>query len=240
MQRECARYVNTRFAPVSGGHGAPIAPLSDDNNHGGMTAWHSDEDIWPLVSGGDSHKLSKGKDIVDGVGIVELYAALKQGQNVKQWYTQHSHQLANIDVRRFITFGVIKGFLYRVHKYAYATGYPAPAPQKTSIARAGSVDLLSPIPIVRAPSISLGNNNYHHHHHLIEERDREGDDDDATVDPDEDEDDESFTEGGSELPSRYLDGMHCFDQTCTELEISEKELTGRLKRYAEEVQIIHR
>lgn len=39
---------------------------------------------------------------------------------------------------------------------------------------------------------------------------------------------------------KYLDGMHCFDQICTELEVSERELTARLKRYPGEVLIIHR
>ncbi|RMJ22718.1 nitrogen permease regulator, partial [Aspergillus sp. HF37] len=80
-------------------------------------------EIWPPI-GGDGPDEDHG--VVDGVGIVELYASLKQGQSVKQWYVQHSHELANIDIRRFITFGIIKGFLYRVHKYAYATGLPAP------------------------------------------------------------------------------------------------------------------
>jgi hypothetical protein len=250
MQRECARYVNTRFAPGSATLNAPTTPLGDEHR-GVAAAWYSSEDIWPLVGGSDSHKVTKEReDIVDGVGIVELYAALKQGQSVKQWYSQHSHQLANIDVRRFITFGIIKGFLYRVHKYAYATGYPAPTPPKTSVARSGSVDLLSPIPPVRAPSISISNNygssSNSYHQRLVEEaerereREREEDDDGSAVDEDED-DDESDLEGGSGgLPSRFLDGMHCFDQICTELEISEKDLTGRLKRYPEEVQIIHR
>lgn len=40
--------------------------------------------------------------------------------------------------------------------------------------------------------------------------------------------------------SKYLDGLHCFDQICTELEISEKEITARLKRYPREVLIVHR
>ena len=39
---------------------------------------------------------------------------------------------------------------------------------------------------------------------------------------------------------KYLDGMHCFDQICTELEVSERELTARVKRYPGEVLIIHR
>ena len=54
----------------------------------------------------------------------------------------------------------------------------------------------------------------------------------------EDEDDEDYID--DKTLSKYLDGMHCFDQICTELEISEKEFTARLKRYPGEVLIIHR
>jgi hypothetical protein len=43
-----------------------------------------------------------------------------------------------------------------------------------------------------------------------------------------------------EVLAKYLDGTHCFDQICTELEMSERELTARLKRYPWEVLIIHR
>lgn len=53
-----------------------------------------------------------------------------------------------------------------------------------------------------------------------------------------DEDDEDDID--DRTLSKYLDGVHCFDQICTELEISEKELMSRLKRYPGEVQIIHR
>jgi hypothetical protein len=45
---------------------------------------------------------------------------------------------------------------------------------------------------------------------------------------------------GDDVLGRYLDGTHCFDQICTELEMSERELTARLKRYPGEVLILHR
>ena len=38
---------------------------------------------------------------------------------------------------------------------------------------------------------------------------------------------------------KYLDGTHCFDEICTDLMISEKELTARLKAWGD-VQIICR
>ncbi|KAI2702964.1 hypothetical protein DTO013E5_4803 [Penicillium roqueforti] len=100
------------------------------------------EEIWPLLGAEENSSTSTSPKtppntlhkpaIVDGAALVELYASLKQGQSVKQWYATHSRSLANIDIRRFITFGVIKGFLYRVHKYACATSQPAPPPRASS------------------------------------------------------------------------------------------------------------
>lgn len=58
---------------------------------------------------------------ISGLELVELYLDLKQGQNLKSFYIEHSETMDRLDVRRFITFGVIKGFLYRVHKYAITT-----------------------------------------------------------------------------------------------------------------------
>lgn len=38
-----------------------------------------------------------------------LYRSLNQGQSIKEWYVQHKHLLTNIDIRRFINFGVLRG-----------------------------------------------------------------------------------------------------------------------------------
>jgi len=60
--------------------------------------------------------------IVDGMELVELYCSLKQGLTLRTWCMDHAEIMGIIDVRRLITFGIIKGILYRVHKYALATG----------------------------------------------------------------------------------------------------------------------
>ncbi|QBM87214.1 Nitrogen permease regulator 2 [Metschnikowia aff. pulcherrima] len=46
-----------------------------------------------------------------------LYRLLNQGQTIKEWYIQHQKTLKNIDVRRFINFGVVRGIIYRVNLY---------------------------------------------------------------------------------------------------------------------------
>ncbi|KAF9422048.1 Nitrogen permease regulator 2 [Podila epigama] len=49
--------------------------------------------------------------------IFSLYCSLQYGVVLQDWIEQNQISEYNIDVRRFISFGVIKGFLYRVHKY---------------------------------------------------------------------------------------------------------------------------
>lgn len=277
MQVECARYVNTRFAPHppigpqtppatsstigggSSGSGGPLASpfaetapsiiIRDDSRF-------DTEEVWPVIGDpedGDSPKETPDENstaisgIVDGVKIVELYASLKQGQSVKQWYAQHSRELSNVDIRRFITFGVIKGFLYRVHKYACATGHPAP-----SRPRSTSLTAVTPTPTNLSSSRATTGNNTPYAASVP--------DDDASISPRDTSRDRSGSRGGAggssgpsglfdeddddhiddSTLSKYLDGTHCFDQICTELEISERELTARLKKYPGEVLIIHR
>ncbi|KAJ5678368.1 Nitrogen permease regulator [Penicillium maclennaniae] len=286
MQLECARYVNTRFAPhpaigprtplppvpaagTSGNSSVAAGPLVGSLTDQAISVSREEsrfdaEEIWPLLGGEDTNGLPHTPEtpdhdithvgqfpkVVDGVGIVELYASLKQGQSVKQWYSQHSRELANIDIRRFITFGVIKGFLYRVHKYACATGQPASAPRSSSVLPArdstgpssrattgtntpymtSSVGEEAPISSAarretsreRAPSFQSGG------------RGGVGGSGPSGLFEDEEEEIDDRT------LSKYLDGTHCLDQICTELEISERELTARLKRYPGEVLIVHR
>lgn len=304
MQQECARYCNTRFAPVpirkapssAGGLPGTSASRSDMATVFGTHRFESDE-IWPLMGGtvadgaegggGKGSEEAKRK-IVDGVGIVELYADLRQGQSVKQWYAQHSPQLANIDVRRFITFGIIKGFIYRVHKYAYG-----PKPEHFTLVGPASKTTTTSLSSVKggitpstAPSAaaatdpsattSPGNSMYmvggdehslsvldHHgetissHNSSIATRSNSAlavatsFEDEHEDDDDDDDDDnhnnyqqqqqqqQAFFLLGRSL-EKYMDGQHCFDEICTELQISERELTTRLKKMPWEVQIIHR
>ncbi|KAL3454523.1 nitrogen permease regulator 2-domain-containing protein [Aspergillus insuetus] len=285
MQQECARYVNTLFAssmaPTAPSTFSPgrdkddVWPPSGDPTPSLGTEsilTTASENLSPTASpanpstlkasvgsatGPIANHTSPNQELVDGVRIVELYASLKQGQSVKQWYLQHTRQLAHIDIRRFITFGIIKGFLYRVHKYAIATGNPAPQFKSGATTPRSHYQLSTHSgPSSRGPGtganspyassagddpapIAQHHHHSHHHHHRSEDaRDR------ASVHSgsrsafnDEDDEDEFIDD---RTLAKYLDGMHCFDQICTELEISDRELTSRLKRYQGEVLIIHR
>jgi hypothetical protein len=61
--------------------------------------------------------------------LCRLFTTLCTGRTVKEWLKLHMDQgfpvFNYIDVRRFIQFGVIKGLLYRVHKYAASSQYLA-------------------------------------------------------------------------------------------------------------------
>jgi len=52
-------------------------------------------------------------------------------KNLRQWIEENKSVLGGIDVRRFISFGVIKGFLYRVHRYPIV-GEPANGDKKAA------------------------------------------------------------------------------------------------------------
>lgn len=59
--------------------------------------------------------------------LVRLYTSLSTSRTLKEWIKMHLENglpvLDVLDVRRFIQFGIIKGFLYRVHKYIVSAKY---------------------------------------------------------------------------------------------------------------------
>jgi hypothetical protein len=59
--------------------------------------------------------------------ICRLYTSLCQGRTLREWLSLHLDNgiavMKYIDVRRFIQFGIIKGFLRRVQKFAVSAQY---------------------------------------------------------------------------------------------------------------------
>ena len=49
--------------------------------------------------------------------LLHLYSHLKPGKTLNTWIEEHDISERGIDVQRFVTFGVIKGFLRRVHRW---------------------------------------------------------------------------------------------------------------------------
>ncbi|KAI9091758.1 nitrogen permease regulator 2 [Phlyctochytrium arcticum] len=56
--------------------------------------------------------------------LYSLYCALKHGLPVRDWVDENHIWALNIDPRRFILYGVIKGFVYRVHKFPVWITHP--------------------------------------------------------------------------------------------------------------------
>ncbi|SCU79583.1 LANO_0A06788g1_1 [Lachancea nothofagi CBS 11611] len=87
-------------------------------SHNSSLPYHSATDA--------GHSQSEGGEHGEGMWplpsqscLFDMYRSLSQGQTVKEWYRIHFEKMrsARIDVRRFITFGVIHGLLYRCYSY---------------------------------------------------------------------------------------------------------------------------
>lgn len=199
--------------------------------------------------------------------LITLYTSLRQGLTLKSWVLDNIDLLGGIDVRRFITFGIIKGFLYRVHKYAYATSTVLPPAPPTSLQTSATPSTSnlrdSDTATIRGnghhPSISNLHSHAHHpsfslhrpsvasttslnphqanphQHHKAPSvsRNQEMKDMDELVS-------ERERESGLALV-RFLDGMHCFDEICSELSLPEKVIEGKIRGVGEGLGVvIHR
>ncbi|KIW08688.1 uncharacterized protein PV09_00637 [Verruconis gallopava] len=178
---------------------------------------------------------------VDKAKLVHLYTTLKQGQTLKHWCLENAVLISGIDVRRFITFGIIKGFLYRVHKYVIAPSVVG-----------GSLTSLSQHTNKR---VDFANHNGHLHdveNEVVDRRYSVG----MHREPDvrhsvggfysrrpsiDGEMGDVSQQKEDRLPlARYLDGLHCLDEVCTELGMSEKRVLEKMKAAFGEVYVVHR
>ncbi|KAI0810886.1 nitrogen permease regulator 2 [Irpex lacteus] len=71
---------------------------------------HVQEECGPYVR-------KPGKDIPDWPKLLHLYSRFKPGITIYQWMEECGVHELGIDVRRFTSFGVVKGFLRRVHRW---------------------------------------------------------------------------------------------------------------------------
>ncbi|KAI0780707.1 nitrogen permease regulator 2-domain-containing protein [Trametes elegans] len=71
---------------------------------------HIKEECGPYVT-------KPGSVIPDWPKLLHLYSRFKAGKTVRDWMEEFEVHKLGIDVRRFTSFGVIKGFLCRVHRW---------------------------------------------------------------------------------------------------------------------------
>ncbi|PFH57335.1 hypothetical protein XA68_15207 [Ophiocordyceps unilateralis] len=73
--------------------------------------------------------VSHGRARVANYHLVKLMTSFSQGKSVKEWIMASNDNgfdvLSHVDVRRFVQFGLIKGCLYRLHKYVISKQYLA-------------------------------------------------------------------------------------------------------------------
>ncbi|KAI0004039.1 nitrogen permease regulator 2 [Xylariaceae sp. FL0662B] len=183
---ECAAYVSCVHAP-----GAENENNAPDGGGGG---------------GGSS-----SSNRLTNYRLIKLMTTFCMGRSVMEWIKLHQDAgfdvLRHVDVRRLVQFGVIKGLLYRVHKYVVSRQYldqlvtgrrVTAAAQNTSTASYSST-----------PSADVGGSGSN-------SRTTSGQ---GSGGVEEDED----------PLLKYCDGLHPFDQIITETNMTDAEIMRRLR-----------
>lgn len=166
---------------------------------------------------------------IDNFYLCRLFTSLVTGRNLKEWIKMHLDQgfeiLNFVDVRRFIHYGLVKGLVYRVHKYAIshqhllqkATAIPSHSFPPSTIA-----GLSSPAtPGAGSPSGATARtpSQGHGHGHAA----------DTPLSP-------------KDHPLyKYTDGCHPFDQITTEKNMGDPKVMDSLRKWSKgDLEIMYR
>ena len=100
-----------------------------------------------------------GHAIPDWPKLLHLYSRLKPGKTIYEWREEYQVEKTGVDVRRFASFGVIKGFLRRVHRWPVYLPSSASPTQKSQTTAAltgtsSSFDMNNPLFRRRGHSIN--------------------------------------------------------------------------------------
>jgi len=219
MQDECRRYIASSISHF-GKDAAQIRALTSSLNS--FPKSKSPGTI-ALASQASESAIPSRSEVID------LYTSLRQGLSLRDWCLSHSLQLANVDIRRFITFGIIKGFLYRVHKYALAL-----RPKDLDLE-----DLDDPVANQRAHERAWRKAAMSSGWVTPKEEKKEGVDDGKGGEYWEKKAAETGETMGLEtldLPlARYLDGNHSLDEVTTELKMVERDVVRKFKEFGDVV-----
>ena len=184
-----------------------------------------------------SHRNQAGTEIsvsrLSIASIIDLYSALGPGIILHDFVLAHATQLQRIDIRRLVTFGLVKGFLRRIYKYGLAiasssstnqqklsnnssaSANPTRNKARSSEAAAREIDRAWKQAALSSgwatpPSASAA---------PISE---------AVTSADQDEDEEAGNEEQERLMS-FLDGKHSMDEICVAIRLSEKKVVEKIK-----------
>lgn len=157
--------------------------------------------------------------------LITLYAALTPGLTLHDFLLSHQPHFTQIDIRRLITFGVLKGILRRIHKYALAIDTTPSAAaaigsgsSPTKSKPRSSDDALREIDRAwKKAALSSGWATPPTELPAVTELSKSN---------------RSAEEVRSEEDERlrgYLDGSHPFDQICVEMRMSERSVLERIR-----------
>lgn len=181
--------------------------------------------------------------------LITLYTSLRQGLTLKNWVLENLHHLSGIDVRRLISFGIIKGFLYRVHKYAIAAPSTLPPAPPTSLQSSAAPSIVnaqdSDTVTIRGGATHHTSQSKVHSHsqHPSVQISRPSNASTTSLNPHvattqhlnfgKPEAVENMVAGREQKNSltllKFLDGVHCFDEICSELGWPEKVVEGKVR-----------
>ncbi|PSR79672.1 nitrogen permease regulator 2 [Coniella lustricola] len=144
---------------------------------------------------------------VSNYQLIKLMTTFCVGRTVAEWLRLHMDAgfdvLRYIDVRRLVQFGVIKGLLYRVHKYVVSKQYLAAlvTGQSRPLGNgAGGTTTTTTTTNSYGKKSSTGS--------------------------------AGAGAGAGDPLQKYMDGMHSFDQIITEMNLTDGEIMDKLKSFA--------
>lgn len=256
MQDECRRYIVTPHSPFKNSVAGSSSAAATNTSQGLSSSFtpstsflnnrnHKSSNLNPSSSGQAPQPPSRAT-------VLHLYASLRQGLSLRDWCLTHASSLAYIDVRRLITFGVIKGFLYRSHRYAIALRAADTAAdaavaeealrsrreaEKTWRKAAMSSGWRTPVALQdNEPALDGGFGG-------VVVRAKKEVDVEKDVDGVEGKQEDTEADGkmpgveelgkgrslADQLLARYLDGCHCLDEVCTDTGMGQQEAVRKLR-----------
>ncbi|KAL6705905.1 Nitrogen permease regulator 2 [Coniothyrium glycines] len=278
---ECARYVRIPAIRTGAGSYGLGARKSNDNlsliSSPASQVGNSIESMTEASQGDDYYasKINDGNDdesawCIDHETLITLYTSLRQGLILKNWVLENLDLLNGIDVRRFITFGIIKGFVYRVHKHAIATSISLPPAPPTSLHTSATMSIANPHDsdtatirgqLRRDPKNARHETHTSVHLHTLHptfalQRPSIASAISHNVEGTENRYHSSHRAHDTERVHhiagershdnglallKFLDGTHCFDEICSDLGLPEKEVEDNLRSMGDGLaMIIHR
>ncbi|KAH9897562.1 nitrogen permease regulator 2-domain-containing protein [Xylariomycetidae sp. FL2044] len=186
---------------------------------------------------------------ISNYDLIKLMTTFVVGRSVMEWIKLHQDNsgglgglggfdvLSQVDVRRLVQFGVIKGFLYRVHKYVVSKDYLALLAtgrrRRNGGGGVGSAGKSNKNKPKRTKNTKSGREKEREREREkekqsgrrgkgeAEEQEEEGDE--AADEEEQEEDDDILL--------KYMDGCHSFDQIITERNLTDGEIMQGLKRF---------